>query len=336
VLRVLLTRRWVLLTLGFLALILVMYRLGLWQFHRYQQTNRGNHQVSLVVNAEPVPMGTLSHPGTTVPGSQRYRPVTATGHFDAAHQFVVRRRTNTDGTIGFFLVTPLITTDGDAVLVNRGWVAANSADGAAFPALPKTPAGTVTLTGRLQPDETSTVSGIHDEKGLPPRQYMMISSREQTKNLREPVVGGYLELVRSSPALSRADSAQTVAAPGANQSTSDEAIVGQGVHLPYAIQWWLFALMVPVGWWVLLRQELKDKRKPATAVAAGTAPPSRPSPTADPPAAAPATSTAPAAAAPSTPKAAAPIDRLSAAQLRQLSMEPVTSGLPEPRKKMPG
>jgi cytochrome oxidase assembly protein ShyY1 len=352
VLRVLLTRRWVLLTLLFLALILVMYRLGLWQFHRYQQTNRNNHQVSLVVHAKPVPMGTLSHPGATVPGSQRYRPVTATGHFDAAHQFVVRRRTNADGDIGFFLITPLITTDGKAVLVNRGWVAPNTADGAAFPVLPKTPAGTLTLAGRLQPDETATISGIHNVKGLPPRQFMMISSREQAAKLPEPVIGGYLELVKSSPALSRADSAQTVPAPGANQSTSDEAIVGQGVHLPYAIQWWLFALMVPIGWWILLRQELKDKKKPAAAVAAGTAPPRTPEPAT----AAPTTAQSPAAQSeaaqseaapsstastatppsPSPPKAAAPIDRLSAAQLRQLSMQPVSSGRPEPRKKPPG
>nr|WP_202451643.1 SURF1 family protein [Streptomyces sp. SID4948] len=242
--------------------MLVMYRLGLWQFHRYQQTNRSNHRISLAVHAKPVPIGTLSRPGATVPGDERYRPVTATGHYDAAHQFVVRRRTNADSAIGFFLITPLITTDGDAVLVNRGWVAPNDADGAAFPALPRTPSGTVTLTGRLQPDETSAISGIHEESGLPPRQFMLISSREQAKTLPEPVVGGYLELVGSSPALTRADSAELVAAPGSgSQSSNDAAIVGQGVHLPYAIQWWLFVLMVPVGWWILLRQELKDQKK---------------------------------------------------------------------------
>ena len=347
--RVLLTRRWVLLTVVFLAMIVVMYRLGWWQFHRYQQTKRNNHQVSLVVHARPVPIGTLSHPGATVPGSQRYRPVTATGHFDAAHQFVVRRRTNTDGDIGFFLITPLITGNGDAVLVNRGWVAANSADGAAFPALPKTPAGTLTLTGRLQPDETATVSGIHDEKGLPPRQYMMISSREQAPKLAEPVVGGYLELVRSSPPLSRADSAQTVAPPGVSHSTSDAAIVGQGVHLPYAIQWWLFALMVPVGWWILLRQELKDKKKPAAQVAAAHGSTGHPRgghaaarartcrDTAAPAAAGTGTArTAPATPAPSTARPAAPTDRLSADQLRRLSMQPAASRRPRRARRRPG
>ena len=276
-LRVLLTRRWVLLTVGFIGLMLVMYRLGLWQFHRYQQTKRSNHVISLAVHAPPVPVETLTRPGFSVPGSERYRPVTATGHYDPAHQFVVRRRTNADGLIGFFLITPLVTDHGDAVLVNRGWVAPNDADGAAFPKLPRTPTGTVTLTGRLQPDETSAISGIRNESGLPPRQFMLISSKDQAKTLSEPVVGGYMELIRSSPALTRADSAELVGAPGSNtNNNSDMAVVGQGVHLPYAIQWWLFVLMVPAGWWVLLRQELKDRRKKAgagAAVGAAAAPP---------------------------------------------------------------
>jgi cytochrome oxidase assembly protein ShyY1 len=271
VFRVLLTRRWILLTLGFLALVLVMYRLGLWQFHRYQQTNRSNHRIALAIHARPVSMESLSHPGATVPGSLRYRPVTATGHFDAAHQFVVRRRTNADGTIGFFLITPLITNDGKAVLVNRGWVAPDNDDGAAFPAVPRTPPGTVTLTGRLQPDETTAISGIREVSGLPPHQYMLINSVEQAGKQPEPVVAGYLELARSSPPLTAADSAQLVPAPGADsQSTSDAAIVGQGVHLPYAIQWWLFALMVPVGWWILLRQEHRERMKKASPAAAPT------------------------------------------------------------------
>jgi cytochrome oxidase assembly protein ShyY1 len=272
VLRVLLTRRWILLSLLMIALMLVMGRLGLWQFHRYQQTKSSNHRISLAVHAQPVPIGSLTRPGATVPGDLRYRPVTATGRFDPAHQFVVRRRTNADGDIGYFLITPLVTTDGDAVLVNRGWVAPNSADGAAFPAVPRTPTGTVTLRGRLQPDETSRLSGIRDVGGLPARQYMLISGKQQAKRMPEPVVGGYLELVGSTPPLTRAESAELVAAPNSNsQTTSDAAIVGQGVHLPYAIQWWLFALMLPVGWWVLLRQDIKDRRKKAAAPAVASA-----------------------------------------------------------------
>ncbi|MGW2953821.1 hypothetical protein ACWC96_27170, partial [Streptomyces eurythermus] len=36
----------------------------------------------------------------------------------------------------------------------------------------------------------------------------------------------------------------------------------------YMIQWWLFAAAVPVGWWFLVRRELRDRsRGPSTGAA---------------------------------------------------------------------
>ena len=32
-----------------------------------------------------------------------------------------------------------------------------------------------------------------------------------------------------------------------------------GPHMAYAIQWWLFSAMVPVGWVVLLRRERAER-----------------------------------------------------------------------------
>ncbi|MFG1808204.1 SURF1 family protein [Streptomyces sp. NPDC049040] len=279
-LRVLITRRWIVLTMVFVALTLVMCRLGLWQFHRYQQTKQNDHRISEAIHSPAVPLETLSRPGAQVPESNRYRTVTLTGKFDTAHQFVVRRRTNASGEIGFFLVTPMVTPDDKAVLVNRGWVAPDDDDGAAFPALPKTPQGTLTLTGRLQVDETSKLSGIRNVSGLPPRQYMLISSKEQASRLPEPLLGGYVELVATKPALPSADRAQRVAGPDDNgPSTTDAAIVGKGVHLPYAIQWWLFALMLPIGWIVLLRQDHKERQRKQDTTSV-TTPPTQTAPTA--------------------------------------------------------
>ena len=262
-LRILLTRRWVILTLVFATLIPTMVELGFWQFHRYQQTNRSNELINANVSAPTVPFESLSHPGATVPGDLIYRQVTATGRYDAAHQFVVWNRTDTSGDImGFYLVTPLIMANGDAVLVNRGWVAPNSVNGTAFPAVPATPTGTVTVVGRLRPDETQASTGIHNVGGLPPHQFMLINSEQQEKALSEPVVAGYMDLMTTSPSIPAADTAQQVPGPNAdNDSNSDDdAVVGKGVHLPYAVQWWLFALMVPIGWWTLFRRDVRDQR----------------------------------------------------------------------------
>ena len=269
--RLLLTRRWVILTLVFFVLIPVMYLLGVWQVHRYQQTNRGNQLISQNLAAGPVPMESLSKPGAVVPSTEMYRTVTATGHFESAQEFVVRHRTDASGDdIGFYVVTPLVTADGDVVLVNRGWVDPGNASGAQYPVVPPAPGGTVTVTGRLRPDETSAATGIRDVPGLPPRQYMLIDSRQQAKRLPEPVVAGYLELIRTSPTPPAADSAELV--PGPNNTQSDsEAVVGKGVHLPYAIQWWLFALMIPAGWFALLRRDAREQRHRETVAAKAAA-----------------------------------------------------------------
>lgn len=260
-LRILLTRRWVILTLVFFVLIPVMYWLGTWQYHRYQQTNQSNQVMSANLHAAPVTMESVSAPGAKVPASETYRSVTATGHYDAAHQFVVRHRTDANGdSIGFYLVTPLVLADGKVVLVNRGWVDPGNTTGAQFPEVPGTPPGTVTVTGRLRPDETSASSGIRNVAGLPDRQFMLINSAEQAARTAQPVLSGYLELTATVPAPPTADSAELVPPPDSTASDS-MAVVGKGVHLPYAIQWWLFALMIPIGWGVLLRRDIRDQRR---------------------------------------------------------------------------
>ncbi|MEZ0064786.1 cytochrome oxidase assembly protein ShyY1 [Streptacidiphilus sp. MAP12-20] len=259
--RILLTRRWLVLTLVFLALIPAMVWLGSWQYHRYQQTNSSDAVITANTTAPAVAMETLSQPGATIPAAEMYRTVTAGGHFDTAHEFVVRHRTDASGqTIGFYLVTPLITDDGKAVLVNRGWIAPGNTSGAEFPTVPSTPTGEITVTGRLRPDETTALTGIRNPGGMPDRQFMLINSQEQAKRLAQPVLAGYLELTKSAPALPSSAQAELVPDPTSNTS-GGMAVVGKGVHLPYAVQWWLFALLIPVAWWFLFRREVKQTRK---------------------------------------------------------------------------
>jgi cytochrome oxidase assembly protein ShyY1 len=76
------------------------------------------------------------------------------------------------------------------------------------------------------------------------------------------VLGGYLELTAPLPP---DGGPEAVAAP-------DHDSIGP--HMAYAVQWWLFAAAVPVGWVVLVRREKRDRedgsaqgadREPATA-----------------------------------------------------------------------
>ncbi|MFB7632407.1 SURF1 family protein [Streptomyces sp. NPDC056149] len=245
--RFLLTRQWVILTLLGLVLIPIMIKLGFWQFHRHQHKVAQNAQIAHNLAATPVPVTELAAVGRDLPHGDMWRRVTATGTYDTAHEVVVRQRTAADEqTIGYYVLTPLVLPNGDAVVVNRGWIAPGN-DLTKFPDVPAAPKGTVTLTGRMMVDETTAVSGIKDTKGLPPRQVMLINSKQQAKRVGRPMLGGYIE--QTAPE-TKHNSPELVPEP-------DHDSIGP--HMAYAVQWWLFAAAVPVGWVVLVRRERRDR-----------------------------------------------------------------------------
>ncbi|MGW2634169.1 SURF1 family cytochrome oxidase biogenesis protein [Streptomyces chattanoogensis] len=249
--RFLLSRQWVILTLVGLVLIPVMIKLGFWQLHRHEHRVAQNALIADNLAARPVPVTELTAPGRTLPRHDMWRTVTATGTYDTAHEVVVRQRTAADEqSIGYYVLTPLALADGRDVLVNRGWISAGN-DLTAFPDIPAAPRGKVTVTGRIMADETTAASGIKDTKGLPPRQVMLINSENMAKRLARPVLGGYIEQTGPGRAGGR---------PELVPEPDHDSI---GPHMAYAIQWWLFAAAVPVGWIILVRRERRDRAQAA-------------------------------------------------------------------------
>ncbi|GGL82708.1 SURF1-like protein [Streptomyces fumigatiscleroticus] len=249
--RFLLSRQWVILTLVALALIPTMIELGFWQLHRHEHKVALNQVIADSLAAEPVPAESLTSPGATVAHKNLYRRVTAKGHFDTADEVVVRRRTSADDEVGYHVLTPFVLDDGKVLMVNRGWIPANGQSQTDFPKIPAPPAGEITVTGRLMPDETTADSGIKNVQGLPDRQVMLISSEQQAERLGKQVLGGYVELTSPAP---KGDTPELIPAP-----EHDDI----GPHMAYAIQWWLFSAGVPVGWAVLARREARERAEAA-------------------------------------------------------------------------
>ena len=122
-LRLMFSRRWWWTTLIVILGIGVAIRLGFWQLDRNAQREAAIDHVKAVqvmpaldLNESPLPDDLAS---------MEYRAVTATGVYDFDHQVVLRnqvrsRMTGTDP--GVALLTPLILDDGQAVLVERGWI----------------------------------------------------------------------------------------------------------------------------------------------------------------------------------------------------------------------
>ncbi|MFD9034891.1 SURF1 family protein [Streptomyces sp. NPDC059567] len=257
--RFLLSRQWVILTLIALVLVPTMVELGFWQFHRHERRVAQNALIAENLEAKPLPIEELTSPGHTVPRADYWRRTTATGTFDTAHEVVVRRRTNADDQQGYMVLTPLVLKDGRVVLVNRGWVPA-APDQKAYPEVPPAPKGEITVIGRLKADETTDASGIKDLRGLPDRQVMLINSAQQAELLGREVLGGYLE--QTAPE-SAGNTPELVPEP------DHDSI---GAHMAYAVQWWLFAFGVPVGWVILVRREKRDREAAADADGGAEAP----------------------------------------------------------------
>ncbi|MFE2429537.1 SURF1 family protein [Streptomyces sp. NPDC059373] len=247
--RFLLSRQWVILTLIALLVMPTMYRLGFWQLHRHDRKEATNQLIHRNLAAKAVPVESLTGPARTVPSTDTYRTVILRGHYDTAHELVARQRTAADGdSIGYHVITPLVLADGRAVLVNRGWIAAGN-DLTTFPKVPKAPGGEVTLTGRLRPDETTSETGIRNRVGLPARQISLINSTLVTDQVPETLVGGYVELASTSPKPT-GKQPELIASP---------ADISSALNMGYAIQWWLFTVMVPVGWVILVRRERRER-----------------------------------------------------------------------------
>ncbi|MFX4291975.1 SURF1 family protein [Streptomyces bohaiensis] len=248
--RVLLSRQWVMLTLVALLLIPAFIWAGNWQYDRHDQRVARNELIGGSLAADPVPMAELSAPGEAPDPDDRFRAVTATGRFDSSQEVVARSRTgNQKGVLGYFVLTPLVPEDGPAVLVNRGFVPAGN-DPTRLPEVPSAPEGEVTVTGRLMVDETTATTGIRDTQGLPEGMVMLVNSEQRAQAAGMPFLSGFMVLTELDPELPEgAEQPERLAAPSHS---------GIGAHFAYALQWWLFAAMVPVGWWILLRRELAD------------------------------------------------------------------------------
>ncbi|ROR38282.1 cytochrome oxidase assembly protein ShyY1 [Kitasatospora cineracea] len=253
--RFLLSLRWAVIVLVAAVLVPTMIKLGFWQYHRHEARVARNDLVARNLGSAPVAFDSLSAPGWSVPTGELWRTVTATGSYDTAHEVVVRGRTEPGGsTIGYFVVTPLVLADGKgSVLVNRGWVE-SAADAASIPDVPAPPSGEVTVTGRLRADETYASLGVKNRGGLPERMYKVINTAEQAKYANSTVLGGYLELSSSRPAAG--PSPELLAEPGHSDI---------GPHMAYAIQWWLFTSLIPIGLVVMARREAGQHASERTA-----------------------------------------------------------------------
>lgn len=237
------------LTLVALAFFVGFAALGTWQVVRrtwkLDLIARVDQRVHAAATAPP---GPAQWAGVTA-AADEYRHVLVAGHF--LNNLQTRVQASTDLGSGFWLMTPLVTSDGTTVLINQGYISAgwhaSSAPAAANP---------VTVTGLLRMTEPH---GAFLRKNAPAADHWFSRDVQAIASSRG--------LTRVAPYFIDAE-----AAPADNGSPSTVEPVGgltviafHNSHLVYAITWYLLALMVAFGAWRVGREEqrLRSTSTPA-------------------------------------------------------------------------
>lgn len=238
-----LSARWIGFAIFVIALAAVCTRLGFWQMHKLELRLDRNDVITKHFSTDPVDLVSALPGDTAVDKTNEWTRVTAVGTYDLSQQLTVKFTTR-DGAPGVDVVTPLVLTSGDAVLVDRGWIETQNT--VKRPKVPAPPAGTVTIEGWLRQNNGAGGAAVRPSEG----QIRAISSDALDKVMPYDLVDGYVNLQGESPA------------PATSLAAEPKPELGQGPHFFYALQWWFFALLAVVGYIWFARAEAKERRNP--------------------------------------------------------------------------
>ncbi|MEL4504050.1 SURF1 family protein [Luteococcus sp. H138] len=236
--------RWIALVVFVVLLGALFIRLGEWQMHRLDW-RRGNNARIVAYQQQPVKpyREVFTHPITD---NDQWQRVTATGTFDAKNQIQAMYR-NQDKQAGSEVITPLRTTEGDWLLVDRGFIPREQG-GKEVAVLPAPPVGTVTVTGYVRRSEHGKDVAITPQDKM----VRLVNAPKIGEALNREVLDGYVGLTEITPAQS------------GNLKPMTTPELTEGPHLSYAIQWFCFTAIAVAGAGVLIRADLRDRKKAQT------------------------------------------------------------------------
>ena len=234
--------RWLVSHALVLALIAAMIAAGIWQLARHDSRRERNRTVDARSQVAPVPLAEVTDgdPTADIGDGEQYRRVIVTGEYRVQDEVLIRNRT-LDGAPGWWVVTPLVTEDGSAVAVNRGWIPlaydANEPRPGTEP-----PVGRVEIVGSVQPSRQAEGIQVADP------------SSGRLSSLARPDIGRLAQqldyplapfLVQVEP---RTGESEVLPTP-----LPLPALDG-GPHLSYAVQWFVFTTIAVFGYPLVLRR----------------------------------------------------------------------------------
>ena len=239
--------------------IVVMVLAGYWQLQRLDERKDFNQRVIERSQSEPFELRSVLErldDGSLSADAAEWLPVTIDGTYlpDQVLDFNNSQR----GRAGDNVLTAMITTDGDTVIVNRGFIPL----GIDVPPAPQTE---VVGLGYVRLSEVRDRGGLTDaDDGEPLSEIRRIDLPRLSQQFPGDVAPIYVQLIAAEPAIALGDP-EPVLLPE----------LSSGPHLSYAIQWFVFALCVAIGWVLAVRRSLRVRLKAATSTEIDGDPPSR-------------------------------------------------------------
>lgn len=262
-LKTLLSRRYILMTLLVLTAMAVMARLGVWQLDRREQRLARNADLAAKLEAPPVLLNAAASADPwPLPADRddiRNTQASATGQFDFANQVVLVQQ-NYQGQPGGHVVTPLLLDGSNkAVLVDRGWVPAADVQTGAWTHYPaEGDAHSDSVTGALQPSQIlfgKAAEQAAEQAGAGPKtEWYRIDIEALQQQMPYELLPVYL--------LQAPGPAGNSALP---YRSAPEVDLSEGSHLGYALQWFAFALTAGIVYVALVRSREKKARPAETA-----------------------------------------------------------------------
>jgi surfeit locus 1 family protein len=224
-----------------LVLAVVFVSLGMWQLRRLDERRLENAVGESRYKAEPVDALVLvTAAGEDLDSLDHYR-ATATGTFLPEQEVLIRSQVYRD-VAGFDVITPLLTEDGTAVLVNRGWVPLELDQVPVAQAPP--PSGVVTVEGWLAPTQERKALGPAD----PATGQLTTLNRVDIDRIQEQVPYPLLPMYL----IELGEQGSDLPVPLTEPTFDDE-----GPHLAYAVQWFSFLAIGLIGYGFLIRKTLQ-------------------------------------------------------------------------------
>ena len=235
---------WILLALFVIAFTYVSITiLSPWQLHKDDDIVERNHQLEAAFEADPVDYKEAINPDGSLDADKEWTRVVLTGQYLNDYETLLRMRPVSSGP-SYQSLVPFETTEGDVILVNRGWISAGEAN-AVPDDLESAPTGEVQLNGFARLGESVHPNAPIDRDGYT-QVYSINAETIMDVTGAEDLSSAFVQLSDDQPG-----GLNTIPLPS----------MDRGNHLSYGYQWIAFGILAPIGLGWFVYSEIRERRR---------------------------------------------------------------------------